>query len=751
MRWFHFLSITLVVLTALSCSAGGSSPTSGDLASPADMTAATAPATGSNTVPWGFYDVAINTETGEADVVPLRGAVYTVDVVNFLQYPMGNPANLQIQITDTTNWLTDGEMTIEVRLTHPFPGLGQYTGHDVKGVLVSPGSLNGLYDSEVAYSNGVDEVVLLNPDGYTRWHNPVEFVPDGTFFNFIPGWLGNQDISNFTATINGYKYFGDSLDADQSVQEYFQNPNNIVSRGQFTPSSVNLREYQLRFPMEDDTPVVLFQYAVVAHWVEPDNYDPGDLPGSFPQSANADEAFNIEVTDNSTLWYHDGSGGGQIILDIEVFDWGVVGNPSGVLDEIGAIIVECHDLLIPGGYTVFDNDFLAANSQPGSCDNSVLCSITQDAYPESLASPKYLVTVESKYPTEFDQGLGDPPTDANLAGYFFFQGAAISPQAPYADPVTDLSLLVIRVDSGTAIESIELHWTDTNAEEYAVYWDEDPYDGINPDYSTAVAEVEGSPAVITDFDRNAEYVFTVRARAVAGDPLSELEDSNYAFIDMDNGGSGTDPGNWHMGGNSTYTGRMRMQRGAGFGNGGWGYFVDNGLWANACMDMWSSLSTPQIPEIDGATEAFVEWAHWYYDCWKAATFPSCNYPDNYPGFVGGGATAQAPEPITGYDYHKWFEFDIFYDDPDDPPGGLEDPATHIGYDNPTITFFFGTPTVSAIWHGTDENWRVSRVNAGLADEDFDYGAVTCATHSSLNSWYYGEGHYYMDDLAVVVY
>ena len=55
------------------------------------------------------------------------------------------------------------------------------------------------------------------------------------------------------------------------------------------------------------------------------------------------------------------------------------------------------------------------------------------------------------------------------------------------------------------------------------------------------------------------------------------------------------------------------------------------------------------------------------------------------------------------------------------------------------------------WYGTKEEWVVSRVNAGLEAEDVDYASVVCTTHSSMNNWSAGEGHYYMDDLAVIVY
>ena len=553
--------------------------------------------------------------------------------------------------------------------------------------------------------------------------------------------------------------FRSGITADQTVKEYYSDPTNVHNRGQFRAGAANRRNHHIQFPY-DAGPILVFQYAVIAHWVMPTDLDPSDIPGSFPLSANADEPIYMEIVDdNSNLWHTGSAGGGKISLDVEIFDQGAAHNPGGVLGEISSLILEFDDPALnplPAGFVSFPSSELTAAT--GSSDISSVVTVEVDnCEPKGLSTGNLILTVESSDPTTFDPGTGDPPTNAKLAGYSYFDyELSVGNQIPFAEPVTDLSLKVNRVATGTAFESLELDWTDTNGEEYAVYQDSDPYDNggvINIDYSTPVLLVPGSPAVISTFDHNGAYVFTVRVRKIAGDPGSESTDSNWALVELDDGGSETDPGNWLMGGNAIYYGQMRMSRGATSGNnGGWGYFVDNGLWANACMVMWSSLSTPQVPEIPGATESFVEWAHNYYDCWKAATFPGCTYPDNYPGFTGGGATAPAPEPVGYADPGlTWMEYDVFYDSPDDPPGGFGDPATHIGYNNISIYGIFGTPTTSAIWHGTDTTWKISRVNAGIISDDFDYAAVTCSTYSSLNNWSADEGHYYMDDLAVVVY
>ena len=315
----RYLILTGLVLTGLAffgCASQGGVPTAADPSGSMQTQAAGGPERSGGVALWGYYNVFIDPKTWEAKVVPLRGPDFTVDVVSFMQPPMGKTSNLKILVTDPSQWFDQGKITVNVTLTHPFPGLDAYTGHDVMGVLVSPGSINGLYDSGVWYSNGIDDVKVLNADGYTRWMNPTEFMPNGTILNFVPGMMGTSEVGLFTATINGYKYFADNLGISQSVKEYYTDPNNAHNRGEFRAGVANTREYKLQFPF-DTMPMMIFQYAVIASWVEATELDPSDIPGSFPRSANADEAIYMEVAaDNSDLWYAGGEGGGAVFRSI---------------------------------------------------------------------------------------------------------------------------------------------------------------------------------------------------------------------------------------------------------------------------------------------------------------------------------------------------------------------------------------------------------------------------------------------------
>lgn len=424
-RGFTLWVLLIVAALAVSCSGSSGNPVipgspDTDLTAGVENTSRGA----SSKASWGVWEININTETWEAEIIPLRGSQYTVDVVTFLQPPAGNPANLSLAVTDVSEWFTQGLITCEVGLRHPFPGLEVYTGFDVMGVFMAPGSVAGLYDADVLYTNGDDEPILLNADGYTRWMNPVEFEPNGTILAFKPGKLSGSPLDLFTSTINGYKYFADGLELLDSVTDFYKEPVNTDGRGKFMPGSYNVREYQLKFPLVDDSPQLVFQYAVVASWVEPQpelSGDPDivDVPEDFPYSANADEAIHVGVADSSTLYFVDDVGGGDISLQLEVYDWGALQDEVIVPDEISSIIVEAAE--IPGGYVEFDNTALTAVAGDGtSLISSVFNVDVSSVTPTSAEDVNVLISVLSSDPATFDPGTGIPNNEDNLAAYFLY-------------------------------------------------------------------------------------------------------------------------------------------------------------------------------------------------------------------------------------------------------------------------------------------------------------------------------------------
>ena len=108
-----------------------------------------------------------------------------------------------------------------------------------------------MYDS-LTYSGGpgagVDEAVLLNPDGYTRWFNHPEFFGTSLpILEYTQGKLSN--LPEPTATLNPYKVFGDGLDTEDIYYDWASTPGNLDDRGIYRAGQVNSRRYELDFPL----------------------------------------------------------------------------------------------------------------------------------------------------------------------------------------------------------------------------------------------------------------------------------------------------------------------------------------------------------------------------------------------------------------------------------------------------------------------------------------------------------------------
>jgi hypothetical protein len=197
--------------------------------------------------------------------------------------------------------LKDGVLDVTIKLTHPFAN-ARLTGFDVRGILIGHGSMGGFTES--MFYAGPDDMELLNADGHTRLWNPTGYTGKG----YVDGKLGTPDaIANFTATLNGYKYFADDLTADMPVQDMVKS-----KRGAFTVASSNTRHYRIRLGNKGLT----FQYAIDANWFKPT--DPVVVPDSFDVTkANCPEPYHIEGWVGPGIW----GGGGQASVRVDVWDW----------------------------------------------------------------------------------------------------------------------------------------------------------------------------------------------------------------------------------------------------------------------------------------------------------------------------------------------------------------------------------------------------------------------------------------------
>jgi len=418
LRSTSLLLCLLFVSLALGCSGSSESPVIPPGDEPLQLPAELQEREATGPVSWGVWDCTIDAESEEVVITPMRSADFTANVTMYLQPPAGTLANMQMTITDITNYMTQGKITVDIQVTHPFPSNPEYTGFDVMGVFMHNGSLK----SAVGYNNFwpqyPSDAILLNHDGYTRWMNMTEFTTPG-LLGFVSGALGNA--VTFKATINPYKYFADGLSKTQTVPSFYSIAANIAKRGKFGAGMSNTREYQLQFPMFGGSPLATFQYAVIARWDTPIPSPPTSIPGSFPATANCQEAFYIEVRDaGSTLNYHPISGGsGDLKVDIEIWDWQGASNPLGFDNELMGLFVEgCNTWVQPP--VNFCNVQGMTTESTGTCSNSHIYHVyLANCGPTQAGFENLMVNVQSNNPSTYNSGFPGfkYPPSAQLSGY----------------------------------------------------------------------------------------------------------------------------------------------------------------------------------------------------------------------------------------------------------------------------------------------------------------------------------------------
>ena len=372
-RWTVLLvAMVFVTLVTLGCSNGGSNPVV-----PTDGTDLTVSSQGSTqnatTYLWGYYDVTIDLATQSITAVPDRTTMFVANVVEFLN---GNPAAMIF----TMNNLEIGSDTIivdiDVGISHPFSGMPQFNGYDVKGVFMGNGSETMSYDSQLDYPvYGTDQYMLDDPaeddgggpDGYTRWFNATEFNTSG-MFGYIEGDMASKGYLP-NATVSPYRYYADGIGNDEEVFDFLTA--NASDYGIFASGETNTRNYYLEFPVP--MPSALYGYAVIASWEDPDIHP-----------ANAPEAQALSVTITPDVYFVDGTDkGGDLVLEFDVWSW--EDQPTAIWIESG-VLLSAYELTpaemtpVGGGanYSTYEVEVPADNIQfnsgtDGDSDYWIIC------------------------------------------------------------------------------------------------------------------------------------------------------------------------------------------------------------------------------------------------------------------------------------------------------------------------------------------------------------------------------------------
>ncbi len=280
---------------------------------------------------WGMYDVAINSETGEVEVLPLRTAELNANVVRFLQPPIA-PINLVIILINIgESDFPDGLVTMDIVLRHPFPGMTFFRGFDVRGIILADGEVSSQYDPNLVF-HGPEGTRLLNPDGYTRWWNQVEFTTFETIFGYTEGVRAKHEYDS-TSTLNPYKLFAEGLEPAQPA--YQLDPDT-----RFTFPAIDgafARKYRMQFDATQ-IPIFRFKYSIDASWAPPDPAGHPKYPvESFPPNANCREPYTVMVKEYEEIPYYVDewvSGGDLIFLLTVGFHQATGGNVLDLIEHV---------------------------------------------------------------------------------------------------------------------------------------------------------------------------------------------------------------------------------------------------------------------------------------------------------------------------------------------------------------------------------------------------------------------------------
>jgi len=526
----HLCVIAVLLLGILGCSHGGSpvDPSSGlSGTTPRDDNSSTE----SSRPCWGMWDI-WRTDSGEYEVVALREAMYTVNVVMYLQPPAGKISNISVKTIDESQIMSTGRVLLDVTLTHPFPDYLEYCGFDVLGVFMHNGSNTAKHDSTAKYAKPGTNTVLSNADGYTRWMNRVEFTASG-IGGYTEGRLGTKGIT-WNATLNPYKYFCGGLTATGKLEDYFKSASNVNNRGILRAGVSATRRYDLTFPLSGGVPQVKFQYAVVASWVEPINVPPQNIPGDFPPGANMSEPFYATFdTEGSTLYWNSASDkGGNLLLTLEIFDQGARTDPDKVAGQISEIIVES-----PSGFITATGNKLTFGpadwtTQSGTTSISqkfVLdCGAADPQGPNPRDNP-ILVAVRSSSGS-YDTGVGTPHSTKPLRMFQVFK-VPMSDWSPSA-PGNVTNFAASDGPASLAAHSVELTWDDqVDADTYNIQRYDYDIDAETWAWATIHTALAGTVSWV---DANARYCgsnnpieYRMRAENEYGHSISWSTDTGY--------------------------------------------------------------------------------------------------------------------------------------------------------------------------------------------------------------------------------
>jgi len=296
---------------------------------------------------WGEWEFRFSEDHESVDVTPKRAGRVHLNALKFLEEYCGDC----VEITNIQN-NGDGTLDLTVRITHPFDGHPEYTGFDVKGIIMFPASLEVRWDSSskppvdqhiwVSWAK-MGDAELLNADGYiVRWSPWYDSGQTDPIFNY---WHGKYANGLPNANLNAY------LDFYTDEERHMFRVNESVER-----------VFHISLPPGPLTAA----YAVEACWAPATVQPVTDPLIDFPIEANMPEPYYFRhvVNNGEPITQHPccGKVDGCVNLWAEIKHWGEnkIGNYAEAYPEpywdvhgIGGTMGLCSNKPLPGP----DNDY----------------------------------------------------------------------------------------------------------------------------------------------------------------------------------------------------------------------------------------------------------------------------------------------------------------------------------------------------------------------------------------------------------
>ena len=290
-----FLLLGVAAMVMFGCAGNPTVPSTGDEGAVADSRLSGMSRQDGPHRLWGEWTLYFNEDHTRVDAVPMRSGRFHLNALKFLEDYCRNCLRI-VSIRNNG----DGTIDLMVRITHPFAGHPEFTGFDVKGIIMFDGS----WENEGYYLwlpwpepfriswRKLGDPQVLNADGYSiLWSPWYDSGSDMPIFNY---WEGRFARGTPTANINAFKNF-------YTDEE----------RHMFRVDGSVTQTYKIWLPPGP----VTAGYAIDACWEPPIKTPVTNPVEDFPLTANQPEAYEFRcvinsgepVTDPECCGHHDPS------------------------------------------------------------------------------------------------------------------------------------------------------------------------------------------------------------------------------------------------------------------------------------------------------------------------------------------------------------------------------------------------------------------------------------------------------------